>query len=310
MDCRLSNRTKLSAKVVLVAATIAAIGCAGANPFLSAQFANSISVFRGATGAPVSPPSVGDDGTNTDGTTLSSVCDLPNNQQVINVSIENEAVAQQVQFNITFVVSAGTGGFVCDDQVADYTASGYTDAFAAGSANSIDIGCETVTLAGGNRILTQEFGFNSADIIPQRGSSDVDAPTVILAGSLNGDANIPLPELIVFGSSDPNFQCIPPDLCTQRGFVYLNTSDVVTGKSVDADHIQGTLCNEGFGTAPEWRLDKTLNDNIVQAFQFPPGGTIVVTVLDRASDTLTNTRNQVVWLVTNSGGQTVHNPDP
>ena len=61
---------------------------------------------------------------------------------------------------------------------------------------------------------------------------------------------------------------------------------------------------------PEWRLDKTVFDGQFQAYHYAAGGTIIVTVLNRASDSLTETRNQAVWLVTDGEGNTLHFPDP
>ena len=125
---------------------------------------------------------------------------------------------------------------------------------------------------------------------------------------------IPLPELIVLGGDDADFICTGGaqlgDLCTQRGFVYVNDGGVSVGKPANASRIQGTICNEGFGTAPEWRLDKTLQDGFVQAFQYSAGGSIIVSILDRSADDVENNRNQVVWLVTNGNDTTIHYPNP
>ena len=116
----------------------------------------------------------------------------------------------------------------------------------------------------------------------------------------------------MFGNEDPDFICTGGtnlgDLCTQRGVVYVSSVGIPVGKSAEAARIQGTVCAENFGTAPEWRLDKTL-DSQVQPFQYGRGGAIVMTVLDRAGDALDNTRNQVVWLVTDADDNTLHFPD-
>ena len=105
-----------------------------------------------------------------------------------------------------------------------------------------------------------------------------------------------------------HFVCLGGDLCTQRGFIYSTPppDSLPQGKSAQASTIQGTVCNKHFGTAPEWRLDKTPLNGTIAPFEFAAGGAIVATVLDRSGDALTNTRNQVVWLVTDAGGQTVH----
>lgn len=295
-------------------------GCGG-SPFLAAQFASNFTPSRlgppAGGGGPNVPP--------TDTTVLASVCDLTGAaSQVINVSIQNQA-QQRVRFAINFVVSAGTGGFVCDTLLQNYLNAGYTDAFAPGSASSLMIGCDTVTLNSGNRILRLRFG---ADVEPfcstnqflppnTAGTGGGNPPTLELRQrgltdpcgvSPTASNLIPIPEIIVFGTSS-EFQCLG-DLCSQRGFIYTNASGVATGKAPDADHIQGTLCQTGFGTAPEWRLDKTLNDGGVLPFQYPVGATIVVQVLDRSTDSLDNTRNQVVWTVTSVDNVAVHNPQP
>ena len=122
-------------------------GCGG-SPFLAAQFASNFTPSR------LGPPAGGGNGgPPVDTTVLGSVCDLTGAaSRFINVSLQNQA-QQRVRFAINFVVSAGTGGFVCDEQTQEYLNAGYTDAFAPGSASSLTIGCDTVTLNSGNRIL-------------------------------------------------------------------------------------------------------------------------------------------------------------
>jgi hypothetical protein len=298
--------------VACLAAAALSTGCAGANPFLAAQFATTfLNVPRG--GPPPTPIPPGDGDGDGDDAVLASVCDLTAGEQGINVSIANQA-QQRVRFAITFGVSAGTGGFVCDTLTQDYVNAGYSDAFAPGSATTFAIGCDTLTLNSGNRLLIMKFGIEQ---LPEQllqpnvgGDPGATLPTVQFRRRDNGDDTIPLPELIVFGNASVNFVCVGSDLCTQRGFNYASTNNLPIGKSPDALHIQGTLCQTGFGTAPEWRLDKTLNDGIVQTFQYPVGATIVATVLDRSGDSLTDPRNQVVWLVTDANGTTVHDTQP
>jgi len=288
-------------------------GCGGMSPFLSAQFAtNFLRVPRNGP-APTPPPTTSP---TTDGSTLSSVCDLDAALRGIDVSITNQAI-QRVRFAMTFVASAGPGGFVCDAQLQDYLNAGYTDAIPAGSGNTFTIGCDVLTLLSGNRLLFLKFGINQLpeQALTANPSPDGDpatATTISLRRRDNGATFIPLPELIVFGDSDPNFTCTGGDLCTQRGFVYSSAApnNLPIGKSADAQRIQGTVCNAGAGTAPEWRLDTSTNDAIVQPFQYVAGGTIVATVLDRSGDSLNDARNQVVWLVSNSADQVVHNPNP
>ncbi len=302
---------KLSLAVLLAALPAAgSLGCGGISPFLAAQFATTFLLVPrpGPAPNPNPPP---DDPTSA---SLSSVCDLTmEGQRGITVTIENQA-QQRVRFVMTFVVSAGAGGFVCDAEVQNYLNAGYTDAFAPGSASTFAIGCDTVTLLSGTRLLVVAFG---ADQLPEQflqpnvgGDPNATLPTIQLRRRDNGDDTIPLPELIVFGNSTSNFVCTGNDLCTQRGFVYSSVNNLPIGKAADALHIQGSVCNTGFGTAPEWRLDKTTLDSQVQTFQYPVGANLVITILDRSGDSLADPRNQVVWLVTDFNGTTIHNPLP
>lgn len=294
--------------VALIAAVSAIVwGCGGMSPFLAAQFASTIIPRPGP--APEPPPT-----TQPIDDTFGSVCDLDAALRGIEVSLTNQA-QQRVRFAMTFVASAGTGGFVCDAQVQDYLNAGYTDAIPTGSGNTFNIGCDVITLLSGNRLLIMEFGINE---LPEQalaanvGGDPATATTISLRRRDNGGTFLPLPELIVFGDSDPNFTCLGGDLCTQRGFVYSSAApaNLPIGKGVDADHIQGTVCNSAAGTAPEWRLDESFTDDVVQPFQYVAGGAIIGTVLDRASDSLNDARNQVVWQVSNEADQIVHNPNP
>lgn len=315
MVSRLLRVTIVSALLLTIGLTICvSFGCGGASPFLAAQFATTISDFRGAGGTPGPPdiPTTQPDDGGSDAV-LGDICTLAPGLRTLNVSIQNQA-QQRVRFAITFAVSAGPGGFVCDAEVQNYINAGYTDAFAPGSANSFTIGCDTVQLLSGNRILRMSFG---VDQLPEEvlqpnvgGDPTANLPTIQLRRRDNGLELLPIPEIIIFGNSSANFTCVGNDLCTQRGFVYSSINNLPIGKAVEAIRIQGTVCQTRFGTAPEWRLDKTLNDNTTQAFQFPVGGTIVATVLDRSGDSLNDPRNQVVWTVTNSANQVVHNPAP
>ena len=174
------------------------------------------------------------------------------------MSLQNEA-QQAVQFAVTFVVSAGDGGFVCDDELQNYLNAGYSDAAAPGQT-TIQIGCDEVQLLSGTRLLTLDFGINQNQRL-EPNTGGVGTNTVFPLTTRSGGANIPVPELVVFGDSDSKFICRNQDLCTQSGFVYVSSSNIQVGKAAEVIRIQGTLCNEGFGTAPEWRLDKTV-DNV------------------------------------------------
>lgn len=305
----LMRRLAMPGVVVVMIAIVSVVvwGCGGMSPFLAAQFASNITPRLGP--GPTPPPTTNpDDGS----TSLTSVCDLDAALRGIQVSIQNQAL-QRVRFAMTFVVSAGPGGFVCDAQLQDYLNAGYTDAIPAGSGNTFTIGCDVLTLISGNRLLTLKFGINQlpeVSLVPAPAADPTTATVISLRRRDNGGTFIPLPELVVFGDSDPNFTCVGGDLCTQRGFVYSSVNNLPIGKAADALRIQGTVCNALAGTAPEWRLDKALTDGVVQSFQYFAGGTIQVTVLDRSGDSLNDARNQVVWEVSDESGQVIHNPNP
>jgi hypothetical protein len=306
---------------IFTGAVFVSIGCGSLsvfgpfNPFLAARFNTTLAgvVSQGNLTSPADP------GTGTGGTTtvVTDITQLSVAQRTIQVSIQNES-EQRVRFAMTFVVSAGAGGFVPDSEIQNYLNAGYSDAAPPGAGGSTIVGCDTIGLARGTRLLTLAFGINQGDVATLAGNvtggtgGGGTVPTFILQRRDNGSANIPLPELIVFGSSDPDFICsggaLIGNLCTQRGFVYSSVADLPVGKPVEASRIQGTVCETNFGTAPEWRLDLTV-DNQVQPFQYGRGGTIVVQVLDRSADDPTETRNQVVWTVTDSNDATLHFPD-
>ncbi len=301
---------------VFAVGVILAIGCQTGSPFLAAAFNSSLVGVN--TGGPPPTPPTPDDPTEDDNVT--SVCDLLPAEQTLQIAVQNES-QQFVEFSMTLVVSAGPGGFVCDELLNDYLNAGYTDAIVPGSGTTTSIGCDTVGLLSGTRLLTLEFGINQGAGAMLAPNATGDANTIFPDPSLpqftlrrrdNGSALIPLPELVVFGNDDPDFICtggvIVGDLCTQRGFVYTSGVGLPVGKSIEASRIQGTVCAENFGSAPEWRLDKTL-DAQVQPFQYGRGGVIVVGVLDRAGDALDNTRNQAAWLVVDAADNTLHFPD-
>lgn len=295
------------------------IGCGTISPFLSAQFAETMmnpdeefGLARGGVrGAGEEETPVGE--------AIDSLRDLPPAWRGLTVTVFNES-QQYVRFSMTFAVSAGPGGFVSeDDDIQDYINAGYSNALVPGAGNVVTIGCDTLTLLSGNQLLTMEFGISEGDLATLAPGIDEEDNEDIQAYELrrrdNRSTVIPLPEIIVLGSDDPDFTCtggaILGDLCSQRGFVYASAAGIPVGKAADASHIQGTVCNALFGTAPEWRLDKTIDTgSVLQPFQFAAGGTIGVVVLDRWNDAFTATRNQVVWLVTDGDGNTIHFPDP
>jgi|CXWL01.1.fsa_nt_gi hypothetical protein len=296
---------------LLALGVLAAIimGCGGISPFLSAQFASTLAnIPRG----PRAPDLGGGDVTDT-GTAIGSICEVQVGQRIVQVVIRNEA-QQFVRFRITFITSAGPGGFVCDAERPNYENGGYAPP--PGGGNTFTVGCDTITSPVGSTLLVREF-FGRLD--PNVGGDPAGILPQVVLSATGGNPNIPIPEIIAFGSVEDDFECtttndpvtgIQEDLCTQRGFVYGNISDVPIGKAADVVRVQGTVCNTGLGTAPEWRLDKTLLNGTVQPFQFPIGGTITANILDRANDAPTLNRNQVVWTVLDSADNTVHNPQP
>lgn len=290
---------------LLCIAGLVALGCQGASPFLAAQFATNIGPFVGAVGGGSTTSTAPSGNTNTP---VDSVCDLQTNLRNIQVSIINESL-QQVRFSMTFMVSAGTGGFVdCSDEITRYEQAGYRDACTPGTCATVSVGCDTISLNSGTRLLRLDFGINQGVLatLPEAPSTGTSFPQRQLTLG-NGSSDIPVPEVIIFGNDDPNFICVGGDLTTQRGFVYSTPppAQLPIGKPAEAIRIQGTVANEQFGTAPEWRLDKTPSNGTFASFQFQAGGTIVATVLDRATDSLSNTRNQAVWRVTDAGGTTL-----
>jgi hypothetical protein len=296
-----------AAVLLLVVCVAVILGCAGISPFLSAQFASTLSnIPRGPRA-----PDFNDGGPIDTGAATSSICNVAVGLRTMQVIIRNEA-QQFVRFRMTFIASAGPGGFVCDAERVNYEAGGYAPA--PGGGNTFTVGCDVITGPVGSTLLVREF---SGRLDPNVGGDPLAILPELVLTATGGSNNIPIPELVAFGTAESDFECTTitdpvtgqrEDLCTQRGFVYGNASDVPIGKAAEVVRIQGTVCNSGNGTAPEWRLDKTLQNNTVQVFQYPVGGTITVNILDRANDGPTQNRNQVVWTVLDSDGDTVHNP--
>ncbi|MBN2561958.1 MAG: thrombospondin type 3 repeat-containing protein [Phycisphaerae bacterium] len=238
---------------------------------------------------------------------FASVCDLPAGLRVLSLTVANRS-RYYVRYAITFVASAGPGGFVCDSEIATYLGAGYRDApFLPGSDDTIRIGCDTLRLRGGTRVLTLGFGVSAGEL------NEV-APGDMLQLS----SSLPLPETIVFGTNDSNadFICVggpsQGDPCTQRGFVYYEEDShngplKRTGKPVEAMRIQGSLCNTGFDSVPEWWLDQ---DGRVTQWEYVAGGSILVSVLDRSGDSINVHRRQAVWQVTDANGNVIHAERP
>ena len=194
---------------IFAGAAFVSIGCNGlrfpgpVSPFLAASFNTTLA---GVIGGGSLIPGEGD-GSGGGGLAISTITELPQSQRTIQVSVQNEA-AQRVRFAMTFVVSAGVGGFVPDSEIQNFLDAGYSDRLVPGAGGSTTIGCDTITLARGTRLLTMAFGINQGDVatLPANvGGTGANVPTFVFGRRDNGSPDIPLPELIVFGSSDPDF---------------------------------------------------------------------------------------------------------
>lgn len=283
----------------LAIAALIVIGCGNVNPFLATQFWTNANLDQLTRPNVTTPP----EEETVDPGNLASVCDLDAGARTLQVTLVSEST-QNVRFSMTFVASTGSGGFVCDDALQNYLNAGYNY-----RATGV-IGCDTLSL-GGTNLLAMEFGINQGAGATLTPTSN----TLTLRRRDTLSASIPVPQVIVFGNADPDFECVGGaglgDLCTQRGFVYATAGGVTTGKPIEASRIQGTLCNVGFGSAPEWRLDRTILDGVSLPYQYVHAGTITITIYDRSGDALSNTRLQAAWEVTGgtTGTGTIHYPD-
>jgi len=288
-----------SAGIIWVAAigVIVAIGCTGhTSPLLQLQFANALSGFAAGGGSqPTTTPGNG-------GNTIDQSCDLDPAKRGIRMLLQNQA-QQTVRYSLTFVASAGPGGFVCAEDEPAYISAGYRET-ALDVGNGVTIGCDIVRLLGGTRILTFRVANSMALAV-----GGLEANVTTAQTPLNGNVFIPLPELIVLGDSEPIFTCTGNNLCTQRGFVYTDIAGTPIA-FVNASRTQDTVCNANAGSAPEWRLANPNNDDEdANAFQYVAGGSILVRVLDRASNA-NPTINQVIWSVLNIDGDVIHATRP
>lgn len=288
---RLLNSTGLIWLVMIAVAVV--IGCGSATPLLNLSFAqNTLVGTAGGGGDPVA--TTGPGGNNP----IQTVCDMDPERRGIFIVVQNES-QQFVRLSMTFVASAGAGGFVCDDEVNNYFNAGYRAAV-LNSSGSMTIGCDTIQLLGGTALLIRRVTDTMAQNV---GGDPNNAP--VAQPPLNGGTFIPLPEAIVLGDDDPIFICTGNNLCTQRGFVY---SDIANNPIafIDVARTQDTVCNANAGTAPEYRLgNPNVDDNQIQPFQYPSGGTIILTILDRSTNANPNV-NQVVWAVFDVDGNLIH----
>lgn len=269
-----------------------AIGCGPTSPLLNLRFAGTLAGLGiGGGSQPTTTAGAG-------GNTIDQTCDLDANRRGINFLLLNQA-QQTVRYTLIFIASAGPGGFVCDEDVNAYIAAGYRDTV-LDVGNGATFGCDIVRLLGGTRLLSLRV----SNSVAQDVGGTPENQTVGQV-PLNGNTFIPLPELIVLGDSDPIFTCTGNNLCTQRGFVYTDIAGTPIS-FVNASRTQDTVCNANAGSAPEWRLANPNNDDEdANAFQYVAGGTLVVRILDRASNA-NATVNQVVWNVFDVEGNDVH----
>lgn len=271
---------------------LVAAGCAGANPFIAARFAGGLS-GKGGGG-----------GTTTQTTNnIQDTCDLSSTLKVFNGFALANAAKQNVNYSVTFIASAGTGGWVCDDDLDDYLNAGYRAIPLDSRTNTATIGCDPVPLSRGSQLLALRI---SGQI--QADASGGNNPQ-LAASPLNGNVRIPIPELIVVGDNANNFLCQGSNACTQGGFVYTDQVGTSIAKAT-ANRTQGTICQSRVGNLPEWRLfDPNFPDTQAAAFDYVAGAIVSVVVLDRANNSDPNV-NQVVWQVRSAGGTIIHDFQP
>lgn len=263
-------------------------GCAGSNPFVSARFAGGGLAGSGAGG--------GNPGSGSG--RIRTTCDLPGARKSFFVRLDNAANAR-VSYRITMLASAGTGGFVCDDDLDDYLNAGYRALALDPATQTATIGCDPVRLNSGTQLLALTL---TGDIARDATGG---ANPQLAAAPLNGAVPIPIPQLIVLGNNDLDFICQGNDPCSQGGFTYRNDFGILISK-VTASRTQNTLCNSRVATRPEWLLlDPNEIDTDVSAFHYTTGCFITIRVLNRADNSDPNV-NQVVWQVISADGTILH----
>lgn len=227
--------------------------------------------------------------------TINSTCDLSAARKSLSMLLKNESL-QNAAYSITLLASAGSGGFVCDAELGNYTAAGYLSV-PLGAGNTYQIGCDVVTLStangfrGGTALLARTI---TGSIAPNLSGTPAGAPAA--GAPLNGTTAIPVPEVIVLGDGNALFICQANNPCTQGGFTYTNALNVQID-DIFASRTQGTLCREGAGERPEWRLlNPSSADTSARAFEYVAGASVTVTVLDRVFNPSAN-QNKVVWQV-------------
>jgi len=268
-------------------------GCAGANPFVVARFVGQGLTNSGAGGGTTTQPA----------TKIQSTCDLTGDRKVFGAFLLRNASKQVLKYSMTFLVSGGPGGFVCDSDLNMYQQAGYRAIPLDAQTHTTTIGCDPVPLQHGTQLLGLTLtGQIAAD--NTGGMNPIPA-----AQPLNGAVRIPIPEIIVLGDNSSALLCQGNNPCTQGGFVYTDIAGNVITK-VTASRTQGTVCNARVSNVPEWRLlDPNFDDLTAGAFQYPTGAFIIVDVLDRANNSDPNA-NQAIWAVSSVNGTLIHPPQP
>src|SRR5262249_10932064 len=182
--------------------------------------------------------------------TINSTCDLPSTRKSLSIILRNNHPTLSVRYSMTFLASAGTGGFVCSTDVPNYTAAGY-----ANVGPSITIGCDSLSASaasgfrGGSELLALTVT-SPTPIPPNTTGNPQQAPAA--PAPLNGVTPIPLPEVIVLGDGTAQFICVSNDPCTQGGLAYTNSGGTSI-QLITSSRTQGSMCNANAATRPEWR---------------------------------------------------------
>ncbi len=279
-------RRVASSPTVLAVAAVIAVGCGGISPIAVLNFVNQgVGNLPGQGGAPPVPA--------TQPANINTTCDLPAARKSISIQIRNES-AQDVNFSITLLASAGSGGFVCQAERPIYSSAGYTSLPLLMPGNVFRQGCAEVSLGslrGGNEMLGVTF---TGSLAPNPGATP---QTATIAGfPLDGVSLLPLPEVIVLGDSNSLFICQGNNVCSQGGFAYTNGSGILID-GITSTRTQGTRCNANAGTNPEWRLlNPSQADSAARAFEYVAGANITISVLNRIFDA-NPVRNKATWRV-------------
>jgi hypothetical protein len=274
-------------------------GCGAISPFSAASF---LQTFIGPS-TPVGPPIV-----NPPTSDFPGLCTLEGDERTITIELRNESPAT-IHYALVLVTTTGPGGFVCQSARQEYLDFGY-ERETVDAEGKKQFACETAVLDRGNQLLAARM---TGTIAPREAGD----PFTIASEPLNGSTAIPMPTEILLGTDlltvdlNVNFACTTANVCVslaegicgQGGFLYV-TSDICR---IPATRTQGTLCNARMGSLrPRWVLrNPTLIDREARPFEYVKGGDIIITVLNRRSDTNPN-NNQVVWQVLDKDNRVVH----